>query len=66
MARQVQRVPERVGRIASLRDGREIEDGKRRHRGDMGAPSVIHNLELITGHRSAAHGVIQSNFEVCE
>jgi hypothetical protein len=27
MARQVERVPERVGRIASLRDGREIKDG---------------------------------------
>jgi hypothetical protein len=31
VARQIKRVSEGVGRIASLCDGREIKDGKRRH-----------------------------------
>jgi hypothetical protein len=56
MARQVERVPERVGRIASLRNGRQIKDGKRDHGAKMGVPSAILNRELITCPRNPQSG----------
>jgi hypothetical protein len=46
VARQVERVPKGVGRIASLRDGREIKDGKRGHEGRVGAPSTFSTNRL--------------------
>src|SRR5471032_2880622 len=55
MARQVERITERVGRVAALRNGREIKDGKGDHEREMGAPSSILKWELSPLYRTVVN-----------
>ena len=54
MARQIERVPERVGRVTTLRDGRQIEYGHWQHEWEMGATRGTLNVELNNWYQHVA------------